>query len=225
MEGRLRFLLVEASLELAPRHLWGHPEIVATARRYGLSPGDVLLDKSLHYDALKSLPYKWKRGRPDILHITLLNILDSPLAEDGRVEVLFHTIEGRVFAVDPATRLPKHYDRFKGLMAQLLKTGRVPPEGRPLIWELKRPLESVIDYAVLLEEDGRDMSVVDVARLSLKEGAWLVIGVFPRGRVSKRIRGLAGEVVKIYGGRPMKAWTVASRIVCAGEYLLGYGFA
>ncbi len=221
MGEKLRILLADASLELVPREIWGHPQVRRTAERHGLSPSEVVLDKSLHYDAMSRLPYKWKRGRPDILHITLLNILDSPLAEDGRLELLVHTVEGRIFRVDPATRIPKHYDRFKGLMAQLLREGRVPPRGRPLIAEEEGPLSRLVRNAIILDESGEPSTPRNLALESLR-GSWLVIGVYPRGGFSPAVRRLSKRRARIYGGRPLKAWTVASRILCHAEEIMGY---
>ena len=221
MGEKLRILLADASLELAPREVWGHPQVKRTAERHGISPSEVVLDKSLHYDAMSRLPYKWKRGRPDILHITLLNILDSPLAEDGRLEILVHTVEGRIFRVDPATRIPKHYDRFKGLMAQLLREGRVPPRGRPLIAEEEGPLSRLVRDAIILDESGEPSTPRSLALEGLR-GAWLVIGVYPQGGFSPAVRRLSKRRARIYGGRPLKAWTVASRILCHAEEIMGY---
>ncbi len=222
MGETLRILLAEASLELVPRELWGHPEIRRTAERYGINPGEVVLDKSLHYNAMSRLPYKWKRGRPDILHVTLLNVLDSPIAEDGRLELLVHTIDGFVYAVDPRTRIPKHYDRFKGLMAQLLRTGRVPPSGRPLIWRINRPLGSLVGDAVLLDEAGRRCTPRTLVEEAISGRRWIIIGVFPRGGFSQEIRRLASYRAAFFHGRTVKAWTVAARVLCAAEELMGY---
>lgn len=222
MEGKLRILLADASLELAPPRLWRHPDVEATARKHGIDPASVVLDKSLHYRALALLPEKWKRGRPDILHVTLLNIIDSPLAEMGLIELAFHTIQGRTFIVDPRTRIPVHYERFKGLMAQLLRTGRVPPRGVPLIWEDRRLLHRVRrDGAILLDEGGEPVSLESLVREAVSQGLWLIVGAFPRGGFSQSVRLVASGVYSIYGGRPLRAWTVVSRILCKAEEILG----
>ena len=220
------FILLESPLERVPRSLWGHPQVRRTAERYGLHPGQLILDKSLHYNAMASLPQKWKRGRPDIVHVTLLNILDSPLAEEGRLEVYVHVYDGRVFRVEPHTRIPKHLERFKGLVAQLLEEERVPPEGDPLIYKVS---DSLADFLrgggrrlILLWEGGVEASPEEVARASMESGALLGIGMFPRGDFKRSTLRKAWRSYRIYGGRPLKAWTVASRILCAAERLLGY---
>ncbi len=225
MEGRIGFLLLEAPLELVPREIRGHPQVVRTAERYGLDPGEVILDKSLHYNAMAVLPQKWKRGRPDIVHVTLLNILDSPLAGEGLAEVYIHVYDGRVFRVEPHTRIPKHLDRFKGLMAQLLRVERVPPEGDPLIYKVADTLSEFVEERgrfILLWEKGRDATPLEVAEAAMREGRLLGIGMFPRGDFKRSTLRKAAYTVRIYRGKPLKAWTVASRVLCAAEKIRGY---
>jgi rRNA small subunit pseudouridine methyltransferase Nep1 len=225
LELRVKVVLLESALERVPRELWKHPQVVKTARRYGVKPGDMLLDKSLHYNAMAALSQKWKRGRPDIVHITLLNILDSPLASQGILEIYMHVYDGRVFRVLAETRIPKSYERFRGLMAQLLKEEKVPPEGRPLIYKAYDNLsEFVADHGrlLLLREGGTPVTPGYVFTRSLYSGLPLGIGAFPRGDFRRSTLRKAKEQYSIYRGVSLKAWTVASRILCAGERIMGW---
>ena len=96
--------------------------------------------------------YLASRGvRPDVAHeligtvYTLVREKPATPLRDGRefasllnacghLEVYVHVYDGRVFHVKPETRIPKHFDRFKGLMAQLLIRERVPPTGERSSW-------------------------------------------------------------------------------------------
>lgn len=223
--GALTFILLESSLERVPREIWSHPQVVKSARRYGLSPKDMLLDKSLHYNAMAQLVEKWKRGRPDIVHVTLLNILDTPLASDGLIDIYIHVYDGRVFRVEPDTRIPKNYERFRGLMAQLLEVERVPPSGKPLIYKTHDSLEEFVEEHgeyILLWERGRESSPDYVAVRALYTGLPIGIGAFPRGDFKRSTIRLSSERYRIMGGLPLKAWSVAGRIIYAVERLLGY---
>jgi len=148
MDKRLAIVIAEAGLELVPRELWGHPAVYKAARKRGKRPGEVLLDSSLHHQALKSIPYSAKRGRPDIVHMELLEALESPLNKKRIMSVYVHTINDYTIYVSPETRLPRNYNRFVGLMEQLLLVGQVPPPpAKPLLWikpmKLKPLLESI----------------------------------------------------------------------------------
>ncbi len=222
----IRLLLVEASLELVPPSLWREPDVVKSAKRYGISPDKMLLDKSLHYNAMRRLNAKWKRGRPDIIHVTLLNVLDSLLAKKGLIEIYFHTIEDRLFYVRADTRIPKSYERFRGLMTQLLLEGKVPPESEnPLIKELNISLEDLLDNEprILLWEKGKQAKLGEFTSILLRNPGWLLVGAFPKGDFSSRILRLVPEDDRfsLAMGEPMMAWTIVSRILCSIELALG----
>lgn len=65
--------------------------------------------------------------RPDIVHQCLLALFDSDLAYQHRLRVYISLFvrQGKVIEVSPALRPPRTYTRFRGLMAALLRDGRV----------------------------------------------------------------------------------------------------
>ena len=204
---RLKVILLEASLELAPPS-W---------------PRGPLIDKRYHYHHLSNYSQKWKRGRPDIVHITALILQDSILNKMGMMELYVHTIEGRVFKIREDERLPKHYEAFKEIMAQLLEKGKVPPDGEPLIWEAYRSLSDFVKEhgkLILLWEGGERKTFREVAEEAIEEGLPVGIGVFPRGDFRRSVLNKALKRYKVYD-EPLKAWTVACRLVGAAEELLG----
>ena len=50
----------------------------------------------------------------------LLMLLDSPLNRAGLLQVYIHTAKNVLIEVHPQTRIPRTFDRFCGLMVQLL---------------------------------------------------------------------------------------------------------
>ena len=220
----LRVVLLESPLELVPRSLWGHPQVRRYAERFGIEPGEALLDKTYHYHAMASLPQKWKRGRPDIVHFSLLLLQDSILNLTRHLEVYIHVYDGRVFRVEPETRIPKHFDRFKGLMAQLLIYNRVPPSGKPLIHLYASSLRDFVERfggLILLWEGGEEARPEDVVREALETGWPVGVGMFPRGDFKKSTLRKATRLYRLYGGVPLKAWTVLHELLCAAEELTG----
>ncbi|MFQ5761801.1 MAG: hypothetical protein ACE5PO_02085, partial [Candidatus Bathyarchaeia archaeon] len=114
-------ILAEASLEVVPPEVAGHPQVLAHARKLGVNEREVILDKSYHYNAMAKLKQKEKRGRPDIIHFCLLEALGSPLNLEGLLQVHIHTLNNQVLTVNPRCRLPRNYNRFIGLMQQLFR--------------------------------------------------------------------------------------------------------
>jgi len=222
----IRLILAESSIELVPRDIIGHPSVLKTAKRRGKKPTEILLDISLHYHAMKKLRDRHKRGRPDIVHVSLLEALSSPLNLEGKLEVIVHTISDYVIFIDPSTRIPRNYNRFVGLMEQLLLKGKVPPDSdKPLMTAVSMNFEGLIselgvDGVVLLSEEGEIVSPGVVCDKALKENLPIVIGGFPHGDFSESIKTFAKYQYSIYP-KPLDTWIVVSRVLSACEKKLG----
>jgi rRNA small subunit pseudouridine methyltransferase Nep1 len=216
-------VLAEASLELVPQEIAGHPAVLADARRRGKRPGELLLDRARHHRAMASLPNAHKRGRPDIVHQVLLAYQFSLLNLKGLGRLYIHTIADYVIEVDPATRPPKNYYNFVGLMEQLLLAGRVPPRGRPLMSArrigLRRLLESLGREWVVLHEEGRRVDPLELGKTLA--GSVVVVGGFPHGDFdNKWLLAEAAGVYKI-GDMPLDAAQAVYRAVALAELALG----
>ncbi|HIP85742.1 MAG TPA: 16S rRNA methyltransferase [Pyrodictium sp.] len=218
---RLKLVLAEAALELVPRELWGHPSVYKSAWKRGKSPGQILLDRSLHHQAMQRLPKAEKRGRPDIVHFCLLEALDSPLNREGLLEIYVHTFGDYVVWVNPQTRLPRNYNRFVGLMEQLFEAGRVPPNSdKPLMIVKPMKLETLVrrlspNRVILLSETGETKRVRTIAEEIVEDmdKTMVIIGAFPHGDFEPSTYKLATHIYSIYRGRSLEAWVVVSHLL------------
>ncbi len=220
-------ILADAALELVPPEIRRHPAVLNNARRRGKSPAEILLDKSIHYHAMKRLKDHEKRGRPDIVHVCLLNAHSSRLNREGMLRVIIHTIRGEVIEVDPMTRIPRNYLRFTGVMEQLLVEGRVPPKGdivlmRKLDSRLKDEIKNRgIDFVVLLSEGGIPITPRRLAEtLTAHDRPAFIVGAFPKGEFSEEVYSAADQVYSL-GSTPLDAWYVVSRVIASLEDALG----
>jgi len=221
----------EAALELVPPEISNHPAVISWARRRGKKPTEVLLDMSFHYKALRSLDKWYKRGRPDIVHICLLNALSSPLNLAGLLKVYIHTVRDVIIDIDPEIRLPRNYLRFVGLMEQLLIEGGVPPSSEKKLMTAKRgDLKMLLrflnpDYVILMHERGLyeppralGARIASMLRNNLKVA--VIVGGFQHGDFEPHVFKLVSEIVSIFP-RPLDAWIVVSRIIESVENMLG----
>ena len=87
----LTIILAECGLELIPKEIKKHPAIQRNLKIE--RPSSLLLDNALHHSAMSKLDNKSKRGRPDILHLCLLNALGSSLNKSSNLNLFFHTME------------------------------------------------------------------------------------------------------------------------------------
>jgi len=79
-----------------------------------------LLSSDKHATFLRKMGRDPADYRPDITHQCLLMLMDSPLNRAGMLRVFVHTARNVLIEISPQTRIPRTYDRFAGLMVQLL---------------------------------------------------------------------------------------------------------
>ncbi len=224
---KLYLLFAEAGLELIPREIWRHPAVRASAERRKKKPREMLLDISLHYQAAKKLRDFRKRGRPDIVHFCLLMALGSPLCKAGKLAPIVHTYQGHVIWVNPSVRLPRNYNRFVGLMEQLLILGKVPPESEhPLLSVVGRGLETIVETyepsrIFLLSEKGERLSPASLAEKIVGcDKPMVIIGAFQAGDFSDEVREIADEEFSICK-YVLDAWVATAELICAVENAIG----
>jgi len=129
--------------------------------------------------------------RPDILHQTLLSILDSPLNKAGRVRAVYvHTMRNVLFEVHVQTRIPRTFKRFCGLMAQLLTKYSIKAAGagpHKLLKVIKSPVTKYLPVGA--KRVGMSYSSPEVAKMKemvrdLPQGepVVFVVGALAKGK-------------------------------------------
>ena len=173
------------------------------------------------------LPEYYKRGRPDLIHITLLSLLESPLNKKGLLRLYVHTVNDIVIFIDPRIRLPKNYNRFVGLMEQLFKEGRVPPgeSEKPLMILRNLSLRDLVrkisnKKPIILSEKGEKMRLRDLASYLVSNNNPVIIGGFQHGDFSDKTYKLTDKVYSIYE-ESLPTWIVASHLVTLYEDVIG----
>jgi len=223
----LNMVFAESALEPIPKQLWKHPNIKRYVEKRGKKPQFLLLDRSYHHAAMKELEENEKRGRPDIVHFSLLEALGTPLCREELLQVYVHTINDDVIFVNQQARLPKNYNRFLGLMEQLLELKQIPPKGPALLTltentSLPELLEKIKpDYTLAFSRRGTPKTLEEtIHELAEKKNPVAIVGGFPHGTFSKTVLNLADQVVAI-DREMLETWTVTARIVYEYEKSIG----
>jgi rRNA small subunit pseudouridine methyltransferase Nep1 len=222
----LTLILGESALETVPEEIAHHPSVTRHAAKREKKPTETILDRSYHHSAMRTLENASKRGRPDIVHFTLLEALGSPLNMEGALRTYVHTLDDRVISVDPRTRLPRNYDRFVGLVEQLFQKGRIPPKGDTLLETKRQTLNELVNEIrstrlVVLTTEGDPMTSDQLADILAREQRpTILIGGFPHGHFAEKTLHLTDEHVAI-DPDPLEAWIVASRVLSSFERAKG----
>jgi rRNA small subunit pseudouridine methyltransferase Nep1 len=209
---KLHFVIAEAAFELIPETLWREPSVRNDAERRDLEPGSILLDRSVHHSAMLKLSDGYRRGRPDLVHLTLLNVTSTPLHQEGKARVYIHTLDDSVLEFGEGARPPKSYARFRNLMEKLLVER--PESGLVSVRDTTLPqlLKSIgTDYSAGLSVQGALENLETLAGdLARKNDP--VVGGFPRGHFLPRDLKVFDTLVRI-DERAMDAHVVAARVV------------
>lgn len=204
-------------------------QIQKYASRRGKKPSEILLDQTHHGQSMTKLADGERRGRPDITYLSLMSILETPLCKEGLLGVYLHLQDGRIVEVRSDVRLPRNYDRFVGLIEQLLLKERVPPQGNTLLHIAKETLEDIIsrlkamsEYSLTLlaiEGGTQTTSTALVDILSQDPGSPVIVGVgaFPHGDLSEEIVSLFDTQVEL-DREVMMAWHVCAEILWAYSF-------
>ncbi len=219
-------ILAESALELVPNIILGHPSVVKYAQHRGKKPNEILLDRSYHHSAMIKLKNASMRGRPDIVHFSLLEALGSPLNKAGLLRTYVHTTNDYIIFINPKIRLPRNYDRFVGLIEQLYQVRKLPEKGNSLLELRKEPLISLVknidpDYVIALTRLGKLKTMNEVAfSIKEKKSPIIIVGGFPHGHFSNSVIGLANELISV-DKTPLEAWTIVSRAIYEIENVIG----
>jgi len=191
-----------------PKEIAYHSSVIKASRIRRKRADEMLLEDYLHFRAIRKLERAEKRGRPDIVHRCLLLALDSQVFD----EIYIHTITGKLIRVNVETRLPRTYERFRGLMEKLFREKRIESGGKVLLEILNVRLEDVVDNAVLLREKGeRKKGVCDM----LKNAKTICIGAFPHGDYEREtLEALKGAEQLSLGSRNYTSLYALIKVLC-----------
>ncbi|MDY6984840.1 MAG: 16S rRNA methyltransferase [Candidatus Thermoplasmatota archaeon] len=202
----LTIVIAEAELELVPEEALSERCVVESAKKRGKSAEEILLDSSYHHNA--EICRSGRRGRPDIVHITLQVLQECLLNNLGELRVFVHTRNDEVIYVNPETRLPKNYNRFCGLIEKLFKDKVIKADNELLRIEHKSIedlLKELEGEKILMHPEGAGLSehkrIGDVVA---------VIGGFPHGDF---YRNYNLERYRI-GDLELTTWATAMEVLC-----------
>ncbi len=232
------FIIADASIETIPDALINDPTIKKHAYKKGKKPGRIILDSTYHYRAIQrsNISMKEKRGRPDIVHRALLLMLDSLLIQTApiTVSIYIHTLSNKIIWISPKTRLPRHYDRFIGLMENLFAEKFIsePHRNIPLLKILPLSLRDLISKydpclrigfsrrGKLLENLEKYLRKLISKCLKTRKKAILnFIGGFPSGFFSKLVQEQIDELIAI-SKIPLSTSYTLCKIINAYEKIL-----
>ena len=212
----LSLVIAESALELVPLEMQRHNSVTASARRFNKKPSEILLDVSWHFAAMKGIKNEIKRGRPDLVHFSLLEACSIPLYFEDKLNVFVHTIDDKVISVGKNVRLPKSYHRFTGLVEKLYATKEIKEDNSPLLTLQNMSLGDLIrkidpEQTIALSSKGVKSSYQKLAE-EIDNNTCLVIGGFSKGQFFDKNKEYFDKTIAV-DKNPLEAHIIISRVL------------
>ena len=212
----LTIILAESSLELIPKELHNHPSVKSYSKKFKKIPAQTLLDNSWHFAAMKGIENEIKRGRPDIVHLTLLSFCTAPAFFQNKIKVFVHTLDDKVITINNNTRLPKSYHRFQGLIEKLFLTNKIESETEILMEIKHTSLSELISQIkpsqiIGLTTKGQRTSLEKLVH-QIPDNSCILIGGFQKDHFTKETENIIEKTFSI-SDLSLEAHLVASRLV------------
>ena len=209
-------IITESALELVPNIIQNHPSVISHAKKLEKNPSEILLDNSWHFAAMKGIKDELKRGRPDIVHLCLLEACTIPLYFENKIKVFLHTIDDKVIFVGENVRIPKSYHRFAGLIEKLFKEKIVTSEGKKLLELKEMSFSKLLDYikpkkVIGFSVTGKLDSYQNIAT-TFDDNSCIMIGGFQKGHFSESITKRFDEMYSV-DKKSLEAHVVVGRIL------------
>jgi len=185
----ISLVLAESALELVPLKLQDHPSVLSHAHKLGKNPSEILLDNSWHFAAMKGIDNEIKRGRPDLVHFSVLEATTIPLYLQNKIKIYIHTIDDKVIYIGENVHIPKSYHRFEGLIEKLFLEKTIRSDTNVLLEVKEKSFSELINEIKPTKIIGfstkGELRSFEKISSEILDNACIIIGGFQKGHFSE----------------------------------------
>jgi rRNA small subunit pseudouridine methyltransferase Nep1 len=212
----ISLILAESSLEIVPSELKHHPSVISHARKLGKNPSEILLDNSWHFAAMKGIENEMKRGRPDLVHFSILESTTIPLYFKNKMKLYVHTIDNKVISFGEHVHIPKSYHRFEGVIEKLYQEKTITTNNDVLL-EIKEMtfhelLDEINPSKVLGFSTKGNKSTYEKIAKEIPDNTCIVIGGFQKGHFSDSVKSNITDLYSV-GDESFEGHVVVARML------------
>ncbi len=212
----ISLILTESSLELVPSELKHHSSVISHARKLGKRPSQILLDNSWHFAAMKGIKNELKRGRPDLVHFSILEATTIPLYQKNQMKFFVHTINDKVISFGKNVHVPKSYHRFEGVIEKLFQEKKITSNNETLLEIKDQTFSELLDQInpskiIGFSTKGMASSYEKIAS-EIPNDACIVIGGFQKGHFSESIEKKIEQLYSV-GDESFEGHVVVARML------------
>ena len=94
---------------------------------------------------MKGIKNEMKRGRPDLVHFSILEATTIPLYLQNKMKLFVHTIDDKVIYFGQNVHVPKSYHRFEGLIEKLYQEKKIIADNDVLLEIKEKKFSELLD--------------------------------------------------------------------------------
>ena len=194
-------ILAESALEIIPSSIQNHISVITHSKKLKKNPSEILLDNSWHFAAMRGIKDELKRGRPDLVHFSILEATSIPLYKENKVKVFVHTNQDKVIYFGESVKIPKSYHRFEGLMEKLFLEKTIEFDGKELLKIEEKSFSDLVEElkpskVIGFSKNGQKKSLETIVN-EMTENCCLVVGGFQKGHFSEEVQTKVDDLVSI----------------------------
>jgi len=209
-------ILSESALELIPYELENHHSVISHARKLGKHPSEILLDNSWHFAAMKGIENELKRGRPDLVHFSILEATTIPLYLQNKMKLYVHTIDDKIISFGKNVHIPKSYHRFEGVIEKLYQEKKIKANEETLLEIHDKSFSELLDEInpskVIGFSTKGTLSSYEKIAAKISDNACIVLGGFQKGHFSDSIQNKITDLYSV-GDESFEGHVVVARIL------------
>ena len=212
----ISLILSESSLELVPSELEHHPSVISHARKLGKHPSEILLDNSWHFAAMKGIENEMKRGRPDLVHFSILEATTIPLYLQNKMKLYVHTLDDKVISFGKNVHIPKSYHRFEGVIEKLYQEKEITTNDDVLLEIEEKTFSELLDEinpskVFGFSTKGTKSTYEKIAK-EITDDTCIVVGGFQKGHFSDSVETKITDLYSV-GDESFEGHVVVARML------------
>ena len=212
----ISLIISESALELIPFELQDHPSVISHAQKLGKYSSEILLDNSWHFAAMKGIKNEIKRGRPDLVHFSILEATTIPLYLQNKLNLFVHTIDDKVIHFGKNVHLPKSYHRFEGVIEKLYQEKKIIAKNELLLNLKDQTFSELINEIkpskiIGFSTEGKLNTYENIAS-QIPDNSCIVIGGFQKGHFSDSVQNTITDLYSV-GNKSLEGHVITSRIL------------
>jgi rRNA small subunit pseudouridine methyltransferase Nep1 len=141
---------------------------------------------------MKGMHNEIKRGRPDLVHFSILEATTIPLYLQNKIKIYIHTIDDKVIYIGENVHIPKSYHRFEGLIEKLFLEKIIRSDTKILLEIKEKSFSELIDEIkpskiIGFSTKGK-LSSFEKISSEISDNTCIVIGGFQKDHFSESVK-------------------------------------